>query len=400
MAPSNEVPSPPLHDELMTEIAGLELLEYRDRLKAFLDALCLSPIFRSSPKSCEFIRHVVHRSLNGNIDELKERLIGMSLLGRDASYDTSTDSGVRVRANDVRKRLVKFNEGKLNKGEGSCQEFCIVLPAGTYVPRFFRTASAVTNLQTPPEAILLEIPQDNLPETLPSPAFSLSPFQLAVPTLAAIFLCIICMRWQLSQENLFTNFWHEIFQVDQAFLYLTPSHVEGQEDMVAIQNLNEAAPLLNLVAQFHRKFTVVDDPSQAPTSSQMSLHVGLDSTSELQSRNFGALEQVERFHLVSQGGVRVVVDHSTRTQTIMYHAALLTIVNGRQRSMYIDGTDDKAIRSLVNHLCDQASFPAALADSFRPETITQAVFPVESYAKGILDQQPLTHDMAAMERLP
>jgi hypothetical protein len=400
MAPSNEVPNPSLHDEFMTEIVGLEFFQYQGQLRAFLDTLCLSPIFRSSPKSCEFIRHVVHRSLEGNIDELKERLIGMSLLGRDASYDTSTDSGVRVRANDVRKRLVKFNES-----EGADQEFCIMLPTGTYVPRFFRIGVGGTiSLQAPPEVISLKTLQDNLPETQPHPELPLSLFQLAVPTLAAIFLCIICMRWQLSQENLFTNFWHEIFQGDQAFLYLTPSHVEGKEDMVAIRDLNEAAPLLDLVAQFHRKFAVVSGPSQAPTSSQMSLYIGLDSTSELQSRNFGALEQAERFHLVSQGGDRMVVDSSNRTQTLMHHAALLTIVNGRQRSVYIDGTDDKAIRSLVNRLCDQTSFPAALADSFRPGTITQAVFPVESYAKGILDHQPLTRDMArdmaALERLP
>src|SRR6201996_8765527 len=132
MAPSNEVPNASMHDEFMTEIVGEELFQYQDHLRAALDTLCLSPIFRSSPKSCEFIRHVVHRSLEGRVDELKERLIGMALLGRDASYDTSTDSGVRVRANDVRKRLVKFNES-----EAAGQEFCIVLPTGTYVPRFF-----------------------------------------------------------------------------------------------------------------------------------------------------------------------------------------------------------------------------------------------------------------------
>jgi hypothetical protein len=396
MAPSNEIPNVSIHDEFMTEIVGEELFQYQDQLRAALDTLCLSPIFRSSPKSCEFIRHVVHRSLEGKVDELKERLIGMSLLGRDASYDTSTDSGVRVRANDVRKRLVKFNES-----EAARHEFCIVLPTGTYVPRFFRIEVAEAHqLQLAPESMPLQALHGDMPESLPRPGLPLSLFQLAAPTLVAIFLCIICMRWQLSQENLFANFWQEVFQGDQALLYLTPSHVEGKQDMVAIQDLNEAAPLLDLVAQFHHKFTVVSDPGQAPAFSQMSLYVGLDSTSDLRSRNLGAFEQAERFHLVSKSGDRIVIDRSSRTQTAMHHAALLTIINGRQRSIYIDGTDDNAIRSLVNRLCDQTSFPAALADSFRPGTITQVVFPVEANAKDILDQQPLTRNVAALERLP
>lgn len=396
MAPSSEVPNSSTHDEFMTEIVGQEIFEYREPLSAALDALCLSTVFRNSPKSCEFIRHVVHRSLEGKVDELKERLIGMSLLGRDASYDTSTDAGVRVRANDVRKRLVKFNEG-----EGAGQEFWITLPTGTYVPRFFRSGIAETSqLQTSPEAIPVQLLHDELPESVSRSGPPLSFFQLVVPTLVALFLCIVGMRWQLSQEHSFTNFWHEIFQGDQAFLYLTPAHFVGKQGMVAIQDLNEAAPLLDLVAQFNRKFTVVTDPGPASASNQMWLYVGLDSTSDLRFRNFGYSEPAERFHLIGEGGDRMVVDRRSRTPTVIHHAALLTIVNGRQRSIYIDGTDDNAIRSLVNRLCDESSFPAALADSFRPGTITQAMFPVETHAKGVLDQQPLTRGMAALERLP
>ncbi len=395
----------PLHDNPLVEIVDGELFRYQDQLRTTLDTLCLNPIFRNSPKSCEFIRHVVLLSLEGKSDELKERLIGMSLLKRDASYDTSTDSGVRVRANDVRKRLVKFNEG-----DGAAEEFCIVLPTGTYVPRFFRTSVAQTQLHpsidsetSETSAIRQDIPEYS-PESLPNPPSQLSLFQLAVPTLATIFLCIICMRWQLSQENLFTNFWHEIFQGDQAFLCLTPPQVLGKQDMVTVQNLNEVGPLLDLVAQFHRKFTVVSDPRQTLASNQMSVYVGLDSGSELQSLGLGMLNSAERFHIIGNTGRRTVVDSRSWTQAGFHHAALLTIVNGSRRSIYIDGTDDEAVRSLVNRLCNQTSFPAALAESFRPGTITQAVFPIETYAKGIFDQQPIppgiSQDVAALERLP
>jgi hypothetical protein len=303
---------------------------------------------------------------------------------------------VRVRANDVRKRLVKFNEG-----EGFGQGFWIVLPTGTYVPRFFLTSIAETNqISASREAALLEPIPEDLPVTASEPHPPLYLFQLALPTLVAIFLCVVCMRWQLWQEHSFTNFWREVLQGDQALLYLTPSPMDGKQGMVAIQELNEAAPLLDLQGQFHRKFTVVSEPGPASDSSRTSLYVGLNSTSDLQSGNFESIQAAERFQLVTEAGNRIVVDRRNLTRTVIHHAALLTIVNGRRRSIYIDGTDDKAIQSLVNRLCDESSFPGILADSFRSETITQAMFPTEMYAKGILDQQPLTHDMAVLGRLP
>src|SRR3984957_11528297 len=95
-----------------TQIPLSELTQYTTDFREALQAVCESPAFKSSPKSCEFLRYIVHHALSGDTDELKERLIGMSLLGREASYDTGSDAGVRVRANDVRKRLAAYN--KLN----------------------------------------------------------------------------------------------------------------------------------------------------------------------------------------------------------------------------------------------------------------------------------------------
>src|ERR1700729_4101559 len=119
-----------------TEIPLSELSRYAPSLREALEAVCKSPAFRTSPKSCEFLQHIVHHALNGNADELKERLIGMSLLGREATYDTGSDAGVRVRANDVRKRLTAYN-----KTETATASFTFDLPSGSYIPRFFRQAT-------------------------------------------------------------------------------------------------------------------------------------------------------------------------------------------------------------------------------------------------------------------
>lgn len=405
MAPSKEASPSSTHEFCWAEIPGEDLHKYQVQLLEMLETVCLSPIFRSSPKSCEFIRHVVLRSLAGEVDELKERLIGMSLLGRDASYDTSTDSGVRVRANDVRKRLAKFNES-----HGTGQDFSITLPTGSYVPRFFLVNTPQLECEAALNPVVvfqdtLQNPrhdprQDVLANPTVEPPSHLSLFQLAAPTLAAIFLCIICMRWQLFQEHSYTNFWQQILQGDQALLYLTPSRTDGKQGLVAIQELNEATPLLDLAGQFHRQFTVVSSPNPAGVSSRMILHVGLDATGDLHSAAPGSSQEVaERFLLVNSSSDRVIMDRKSPTRAVLHNAALLTIVNGHQRSMYIDGTDADAIRSLVSRLCDERTFPGSLADSFRPGTITQAVFPSDTYAKGILDREPLTGGRAAVESM-
>ncbi len=62
---------------------------------------------------------------------LKERTIGVAVFGRDASYDTGSDAAVRVRANDVRRRL-----GAYYLACSTRQGWRIELPAGSYVPQF------------------------------------------------------------------------------------------------------------------------------------------------------------------------------------------------------------------------------------------------------------------------
>jgi len=83
----------------------------------------------------------VQVALDGRIDSLKERSIGMDLLGRDISYDPSSDATVRVRANEVRKRLNTFYSTHSPR-----TGYRIELLPGSYGPRFVRDS----NPQNPP----------------------------------------------------------------------------------------------------------------------------------------------------------------------------------------------------------------------------------------------------------
>ena len=98
-------------------------------------AILASTWFRASRRSCEFLLYLVECTLNGRSDLLKERTIGVAVLGRDASYDTGSDASVRVRASEVRRRLMSYySECSSRRG------WRIELPAGSYVPRFVEEA--------------------------------------------------------------------------------------------------------------------------------------------------------------------------------------------------------------------------------------------------------------------
>jgi hypothetical protein len=120
-----------IHDRIdATEIVSL--LEDPERVAALrhhLDELTLGPAFRGSHRSQQFLRHVVEKTLQGSVDQLKERTIGIELFQRSPSYDTGEDAIVRVTASDVRRRLLQ-HYGRY----GDQSPFRIQLPPGSYVP--------------------------------------------------------------------------------------------------------------------------------------------------------------------------------------------------------------------------------------------------------------------------
>jgi hypothetical protein len=351
------------------EINPADLARFNSELHQVLEAVCKSPHFSTSPKSCEFLRYIVCHALLGSRDELKERLIGMALLGRTADYDTGSDAGVRVRANDVRKRL--------NAYRASCdsdEEFVIELPAGTYIPRFFRS-----DLQTAEAKPDTEQMSAALMPAGSTPPLSLQ--TLAFPTIVALFLCTVCIRWQLTQERPFTTFWQAAFQDRHAFLYLPPSGSGPEREMISRDSFEAAAPLLNLAGQFHAQVALTRNPEPQLSSDDILVTIGLadsaNSHSDIQPGAGTVSPLKERIVVEDTRQGRQVVDmgNSGLPAPIAGRAAVLTISNGPRREIQIDGTDDAAIRALVNQLCERDTFPQDLTDSFQAGTITQAVFP-------------------------
>jgi hypothetical protein len=102
-----------------------------EQVLAQLDLLMHDESFRSSKRSIAFLDYVVHETLKGDAEQIKERTIGIEVFGRHLSYDTNLDHVVRTAATELRKRLAIYY-GK----EKHRSELRICLVPGSYIPKF------------------------------------------------------------------------------------------------------------------------------------------------------------------------------------------------------------------------------------------------------------------------
>ncbi len=106
-------------------------VQQAELVRRALEQILSSSSFVASKRCQDFLRLVVEHALAGDLDALRERMIGMKMFGRPVDYDTSNDAVVRVRATEVRKRLAQYYS---ENGERPAVR--IELPTGSYVPEF------------------------------------------------------------------------------------------------------------------------------------------------------------------------------------------------------------------------------------------------------------------------
>ena len=88
------------------QLSPAQALAVRAELRAVLEG----ESFSSSRRCRDFLEFVVDLALAGDYESLTERFLGVKLFGRSVDYETATDSIVRVRANDVRRRAGVIGE--------------------------------------------------------------------------------------------------------------------------------------------------------------------------------------------------------------------------------------------------------------------------------------------------
>lgn len=104
---------------------------HRAAVEEQLERLLLNRHFSQSRRFPAFLRFVVQKTLDGEMDFLKERTLGVEIFGRKAEYDTSSDPIVRVTAAEIRKRIAQYYQEPDHENE-----LRISLEAGSYIPQF------------------------------------------------------------------------------------------------------------------------------------------------------------------------------------------------------------------------------------------------------------------------
>jgi Tol biopolymer transport system component len=96
-----------------------------------LDRILGSATFAEAERGRKFLRFVVELALAGRVDEIKESVVAVEVLGRATSFDPRTDPIVRVEAGRLRSRLTTYYQS-----EGLSDLVLVDLPKGGYVPQF------------------------------------------------------------------------------------------------------------------------------------------------------------------------------------------------------------------------------------------------------------------------
>ena len=148
------------------------------------------PLFRNSKRYSDLLNFIADRSLEGRVDDLKERIIGIEVFGRSADYDTSHDTTVRVAANQVRKRLALYY------GEpGREQELRIDVRSGSYLAEFRLAEQTLSEPQSAQE----ERPESELqrPGYIKSAIRALGRRSLGYLGTAGVIVVVMLAAWGL-----------------------------------------------------------------------------------------------------------------------------------------------------------------------------------------------------------
>jgi hypothetical protein len=337
-----------------------------------LERVCGSSHFRSSRRSCEFLRYVVHVTLDGRMDSLKERSIGIDLFGRDTSYEPSSDATVRVRANEVRKRLSSYYTSSSAAAQ-KCS-IRIDLPTGTYVPRFLPfSPDADRPPATQPFAVPSILAPAPWPESktvaslaTPADAASVVPpirsLTLMRPALLALLVCALLLRHQLETREEYLRFWDHLLSGRNAMVL----SVSPQDRA----NLASGLYPLVWVAGRYGVDAVLQGDSLAGARPEAASSVQVSYISPPEA----AIDHRLRWNFAppplpagAASGSKfpaALFDRKAagKSPVGFSSSALLTLLPEDSTTLYVQGTDADAIRRLLEELTTQHNFPAGLVD--------------------------------------
>lgn len=262
--------------------------EERRLIRNELAEVLMTVHFSNSKRYPALLSYVVEKTLAGRADELKERILGIEVFHRPSDYDTNNDTVVRVAAGEVRKRLaLVYHESETE------HEIHITLPSGSYIPEFFRVASA--DAEAAPIAEFAAAspsapkPSSEEPDSTPvHTSAGTSKWKLSTAfvlvVLVAGFVALFLHFRAASQKTSVDLFWQPV-QASPTPVIICPGAlvrsadtpygmaIAGQKDdypFTSMATTVALADLVNLFTKDHTSYTV--QPTSTTTLSDMHEH--------------------------------------------------------------------------------------------------------------------------------
>lgn len=153
------------------------------------------------------LEYCVQHTIEGDVEKLRERQLGIVLFSRPLSYDTSDDPIVRMAASEIRKRLAQFYDVA-----GDEARVRISLPPGSYVTefRFLDSVTAVADLAPAlhGETLLQQVLDTDFPDKVETAPHSAKPILPAALSCVAGLLLLTCiLGYTLWSRKMEPAFW-------------------------------------------------------------------------------------------------------------------------------------------------------------------------------------------------
>jgi hypothetical protein len=223
-----------------------------------LEKLLATPLFNSSKRYPSFLKYVVTRSLAGQTDQLKERILGVEIFGRSADYDTNIDPIVRVTAAEIRKRIEQYYQDPKHS-----QEIRLYLPAGSYAPQYSwpgrpsgLSAGATAALIRTDDATLI-LPPDAQSAVSKSGRAVLTVVKPAVAVLLLLLAVASAAIWSASRPPALKQFWEPFVKSSEPVLFC----IADQSQYSTIKLRDAADPQREVTLTDSMVTIIIDDVS-------------------------------------------------------------------------------------------------------------------------------------------
>ena len=121
LIPINPVESPPPEGTFKNDLIYQQL-----------NKIIVHPIFSGSEILCKFLFYVVHETITGNANTIKEYTIAVNVLNKPKNFKPpAKDAIVRIHASRLRRALLNYY-----KSAGENDDINILIPKGGYIPTF------------------------------------------------------------------------------------------------------------------------------------------------------------------------------------------------------------------------------------------------------------------------